>query len=600
MADKPDPSNNDNASPSVAPPAPQAPLSWASRRAFLGTTGALSLTGALASKIPLARAQTRPSGDGRSARDHANDEQQHRHALKVRVDTAWSDYQAPVGQHPVNGDEDLYPNKIGSDTRGLPHDERGEVDPAAWALAAKAFASRDPADFDKIPLGGTRKLVNPIGTLAVNFTGFDATQISIPPAPALASAQRASEAVELYWQATLRDVPFHEYANNRDVADAVAELDKLPAYTGPKVNGHVTPEVLFRGTVTYQDPRDRSGRTPKHVTPPGVLDGPYISQFLLRDVPYGVTYAPGAYRLPSAIKENDFSTTHEEWLAIQNGAAPTRSIKFDSQRRYLRTGRDLAEYVHGGSPSFIGAGLLLAGAVSKDPSWPGGLGAPLSPTNPYVKSKNQVGSNGSFASGYFQSQVSIAQSLAIRVEYWQKWFVHRVLRAEAFGGLVNQLITNGADYPLHADTLNSKALARSFSKHGSYLLPQAFPEGAPNHSAYPGGNASTSGVSVTLLKAFFDESFVIPNPVQVDPNDPSKLIPYVGTPLTVGGELNKIALNSGLGRNWAGIHWRTDAAAAFAAGEQIAIGILRDERRALKEPFEGFTFTKFDGTKITV
>jgi hypothetical protein len=131
-------------------------------------------------------------------------------------------------------------------------------------------------------------------------------------------------------------------------------------------------------------------------------------------------------------------------------------------------------------------------------------------------------------------------------------------------------------------------------------LPQAFPEGAPNHSSYPGGNASTSGVSVTLLKAFFDESFVFPNPVQVDPSDPTKVIPYVGPPLTVGGELNKIALNSGLGRNWAGIHWRTDAAAAFAAGEEIAIGILRDERRALKEPFAGFTFTKFDGTKITI
>jgi NAD(P)-dependent dehydrogenase (short-subunit alcohol dehydrogenase family) len=118
----------------------------------------------------------------------------------------------------------------------------------------------------------------------------------------------------------------------------------------------------------------------------------------------------------------------------------------------------------------------------------------------------------------------------------------------------------------------------------SYLLPQAYPEGAPLHSSYPGGNASNSGVCVTLLKAFFDESWVIPNPVQPDPSDPSKLIPYVGPPLTVGGELNKIALNSGLGRNWAGIHWRTDAGAAFAAGEAIAIAILRNERQAYREP----------------
>lgn len=597
MAKKPDDSTPENDSPSTSA---QTHVTKRSRRTFLGTASAISVAGALTSKISLAKAQTRPSGDGRNARDRLNDEAQRRHALKVRVDSAWSDYQPPVGQHPVNGDEDLYPNKIGSDTRGLPHDERGEVDPAAWALAAKAFATRDPADWEKIPLGGTRKLVNPLGTLAVNYVGYDATQVSIPPAPALASAQRASEAVELYWQAILRDVPFHQYATNPLVAEAVAELDKLPAYTGPKVNGHVTPETLFRGSVTYQDPSDASGRTPKHVTPPGVLDGPYISQFLLRDIPYGVTYAPGKYRLPSAALENDFATTHEEWLKVQNGVTSGRAIKFDTTLRYLNTGRDLAEYVHGGSPSFGGAALLLAGAVSKDPTWPGGIGAPLSPTNPYVKSKNQVGGNGSFASGYFQGQVTLAQSIAIRIEYWQKWFVHRVLRAEAYGGLINQLLVNGADYPLHKDILDSKALAYSYRKHGSYLLPQAFPEGAPNHSAYPGGNASISGVSVTLLKAFFDESFVIPNPVQVDPSDPTKLVPYVGPPLTVGGELNKIALNSGLGRNWAGIHWRTDAAAAFAAGEQVAIGILRDERRALKEPFDGFTFTKFDGTKITI
>lgn len=50
----------------------------------------------------------------------------------------------------------------------------------------------------------------------------------------------------------------------------------------------------------------------------------------------------------------------------------------------------------------------------------------------------------------------------------------------------------------------------------------------------------------------------------------------------------------------AGIHWRTDAAASLALGEQVAISLLRDERRTFREPFEGFTFTRFDGTRITV
>jgi len=47
---------------------------------------------------------------------------------------------------------------------------------------------------------------------------------------------------------------------------------------------------------------------------------------------------------------------------------------------------------------------------------------------------------------------------------------------------------------------------------------------------------------------------------EVDLGDPTKLIPYVGPPLTVGGELNKLATNIGQGRNWAGIHFRSDAA----------------------------------------
>ena len=36
-----------------------------------------------------------------------------------------------------------------------------------------------------------------------------------------------------------------------------------------------------------------------------------------------------------------------EWLAIQNGQNPTRSVAFDNTLRYLSTGRDLAEVARG-------------------------------------------------------------------------------------------------------------------------------------------------------------------------------------------------------------------------------------------------------------
>jgi hypothetical protein len=228
-----------------------------------------------------------------------------------------------------------YPNKIGSDSRGLPHDNRGEVELSAWHALYTACQSGDSADFERIPLGGTRKLVNPLGTLAVSLSGINATQIAIPPAPALASAERGGEAVEVYWQSLLRDVPLTELrddTSNRDVLAATEELNKLADFRGPTSGGRVTPGTLFRANVIYFDPADPNGRS---VTPPGVLDGPMISQLLLRDVPYAAQWMNAHIR--TALPGNDFLTGYEEWLAIQNGAAPRRQLQFDATTRYITT-----------------------------------------------------------------------------------------------------------------------------------------------------------------------------------------------------------------------------------------------------------------------
>jgi hypothetical protein len=48
------------------------------------------------------------------------------------------------------------------------------------------------------------------------------------------------------------------------------------------------------------------------------------------------------------------------------------------------------------------------------------------------------------------------------------------------------------------------------------------------------------------------------------------------------------------------VHWRSDAAQSLPLGEAVTISILRDQRAIYNEPFNGFTFTKFDGTTITV
>jgi hypothetical protein len=102
-----------------------------------------------------------------------------------------------------------------------------------------------------------------------------------------------------------------------------------------------------------------------------------------------------------------------------------------------------------------------------------------------------------------------------------------------------------------------------------------------------------------MLKAMFNESFVIPSPV-VPSDDGLTLVPYSGPPLTVGGELNKLAANVSLGREACGVHYRSDGVEGMRLGEEIALSMLRDVATLYNEPFAGFSLTRFDGTPITI
>lgn len=564
-------------------------------------TGAAQTGAAQAGAAPATAPGAHPDGPAASSYD----ERFRQRAYQLRVDLARAVAEQPIPPHPTNGDEDRYSNRIGSDTRGLPHDARGEVDADAWRLARQAFDSREPADFEKIPLGGSRKLVNPVGTLAVSLDGLNASQFALPPAPALASAARASEAIEIYWAALLRDVPFAEFRDDTrhpDVIAAVDELNRAPDYHGPRSQGRVTPQTLLRGAAFYVDPADASGRTGRWVTPPGVTEGPYISQFLYRDLPFGAQTLSAKIRSYTAKRE--FLIDYDEWLQIQNGAAPKGRVEPDSTPRYIATTRDLAAYAHAAAAFGLVGNQLLGTASAGDPAYGGLFPAsprPFAPGNPYLTSKTQGGASGTFGPAYFQSILALAASLGIRINYYQKWYEQRTLRPEAFAGLVHHRLAHGVtDYPIHEAFLGSEALKRSQARHRSFLLPQVYPEGAPLHSSYPGGAAISAAVTATLLKAFYDESLPFPAPVQPDPADPTRLIPYQGPPLTLGGELNKLALNYGSGRTAAGIHWRSDAAASYAQGEALVISLLREQRATFREPFDGFSFTRFDGSRVTV
>jgi hypothetical protein len=437
--------------------------------------------------------------------------------------------------------------------------------------------------------------------------GLDPTEFAIPVPPALASAARAAEAVELYWMSLLRDVPFSSYLNDttdRDILAAVDDMNRVADFHGPKVDGQVTPETLFRGSAFYVDRSDPSGRTGRWAVPPGTLNGPMVSQFLVRDTPYSAQFISA--RIRTTKPEGEFLTDYAEWLRVQRGAAPSGRVQYDPARRLIANGRDLGTYTHVTPPagSWAAALQLALPSSEADPSYGGMFPAAqlaFAQSNPYPRSRTQGGGSGSFGLPYIHSLIGLVISRATRVSVWQKYWVHRTLRPEAYGGLVQHRVTGGIqDYPVHDAILGSRALERSRAKHGTHLLAHIFPEGSPMHSAYPGSASIVAAASVTLLKAFFDEAREIPNPVQPDPNDPTRLVQYTGRPLTVGGELNKFALNYGSSRAWAGIHWRCDAAASLPLGEDLAISMLREEKATLRETFDGFTFTRFDGTRVTI
>ena len=82
----------------------------------------------------------------------------------------------------------------------------------------------------------------------------------------------------------------------------------------------------------------------------------------------------------------------------------------------------------------------------------------------------------------------------------------------------------------------------------------------------------------------------------------TSLVPYTGWDagfLTVGGEINKLAGNVALGRNAAGVHWRSDYDRSLLLGETVAIGVLQEQSLLLNEP-EFYQITKFDGTTIRI
>lgn len=233
------------------------------RRQLLGSLGALTGAAAIAAG-PLAPGAAASSNDNDMV--GPNSPKDRRNAVaKLRKQIAEKNRKQPFGNLDNNGDEDLYDSKIGSYSKGLPHDTNGEVDPDAYAALLEALHQGKPALFEQIPLGcptpaQQRKLVNPQAGLAFDTEGLDACQFDMPPAPTLASAETAGEAVEHYWQAQLRDVHFSDYGSSGMAAAAMAELSTLTDFAARR-SRTPSPRRPCSAMSFQERPRDRTSRS---------------------------------------------------------------------------------------------------------------------------------------------------------------------------------------------------------------------------------------------------------------------------------------------------------------------------------------------------
>ncbi len=478
-----------------------------------------------------------------------------------------------VGGQPDNGDTARFTDFSCSYSKALLHDGLG------------------------VPTGGgsNSKLNGPQGALAFDLQGLDSHATVIPPAPSVASAQTAAEQVEHYWAALLGDVPFTEYWTDPLVGQAVADMNNLSFLSSSANNQFpfpVTRQNLFRGQFVPGD---------------GNVKGPYVSQFMVQPTFYGSQPLSQQHKtfLPVGGGGSEYMTSVSEYQLVQNGGDSGRQLAFDPTFRYHRNGRDLAAYTH---VDVLYQGYFVAFLVLA------GLGAAPNPGNPYIGSRAEK-AFGTLGGPDAAGTVAEMATRALKAAWYHKWIKDLRMRPEEYGALLQARLGNTSPFPqasaaLHADVLNSAALPITFSAYGSYLLPQAFPEGSPTHPCYPTGHGTVGGACCTLLKFFFDGSQRIRplltsagRDVFVPSTDGLSLNTYTGADrnnLDINGELNKLAYNISFGHGiHAGIHFRSSTYWSILLGEQVALSVLQDRARSYNEPFT-VNITKFDGTTATI
>lgn len=468
--------------------------------------------------------------------------------LKMRRNTACFQFKQLYGGFwPTNGDEYAIPNYLAMYGKFLPHDEFGRVLPEAYEKLRKALISRNNKLLFQVPLGGTSKLVQPLAGLSINLIGPACSSIYMPPPPSMSSDQTAGEMVINYCHVLARDVPFIDFSTNSIIADCVTYISALPVYTGHEP---ITVDNIFRGRGV------------------GCDVGPYISQLLYMPALIWPNVVQPLYKFPTHTSANNRLITEPTYLAAINGSPIGTEPTISGTFTYITCGRDLAYYVHRD---------IIADIFDETIRRLLQANTPFSPTNPYTKAPYNI--NMSSFINWNIADVSaclrIAGQIAMRCSWYIKWQVYRRLRPEEFANEVEQWRLSGQNPANISEVLlTNGVLTDIFTAQGNYYLSQINKSGCPGHPSYPAGHAIYAGACGTVIKAFYNENWIVPNPV-IAAADGLSLIPIVEN-LTLGQEINKLMENVGLGRDWAGFHYQSDVSAGILYGEKIAYLILQD------------------------
>jgi membrane-associated phospholipid phosphatase len=517
-----------------------------------------------------------------------------------------------------NGDITNVPNYAAMFTKTFAHDPTTGIATAegqqSFQTLVQATQNGQQATYNAIERFDpnlSSLLTNPQASAAWYLCGHDGSLIPLVVPPTLASKQAGADLTENYVMRICDQVLYPDFGTGMGTdmdtinggsktLNACAVLNAYgSAFQGPKINGEVTPQTLFRGNGL------------------GELDGPYISQYAWHDLHlYDQALLP-VKQYMAIPGQRRFGVTWANFVDIENGLVPVPygPNDFLPNVQYIINSAMLGTLVH---KDMLSDPYVYAQNVLFNNN------APLAPNLPYYNGtmRNEAG----FATMFYPDIAGAVGAVAIqalKTAWAHKWRASLRLRPEAMAGLVHQAkVTDTNPYnlndiifgtPGNIDLLNwvlqtNLQQVPANPNNGTYLLSQLFPEGSPNHPSYPAGHATVAGACTTVLKAFFnDRAFInsFMTPVKPDPNNPTQLIALTdgegANLLTLGGELNKWASNIAIGRNHAGVHYRTDADASLLLGEQVAIYFLQDWASTYQEQnFTGFELTKRDGTRIRI